>query len=353
MGSILQEVKQLGQQIWLDNLSRSLIENGTLAEMVGKGVCGVTSNPAIFQKAFAGDALYAQQVADLKRREDLAPKARYEALAAADVQAACDVCRAEYDAGNGRSGLVSLEVAPDLAQDAAGTVAEAKRLWALIGRPNAMIKIPATDAGLTALTFLAAEGINVNLTLLFSRTQTLKAYTAYAEGVRARLDAGQDAARVQMVASFFISRIDSALDPLLPEHLRGKVAVSLAKCAYQDWRRFFSSADWLALQQRGAAAPRLLWASTGVKNPDYPDTLYVDSLIGAETVNTVPEAALQAFMAHGRAEAALVREPEAAAAVLAETAALGIDLEALAARLQDDGLRQFEEAFAKLLQPLS
>ena len=349
---ILQEVKQLGQQIWLDNLSRSLIQDGTLAQMLQNGVCGVTSNPAIFQKAFAGDALYAQQVAELKQR-DLSPKARYETLAVADVQAACDVCRTEYDASSGRSGLVSLEVAPDLAHDAAATVAEAKRLWHWIDRPNAMIKVPATPAGLTALTFLVAAGINVNLTLLFSRAQTLQAYAAYAEGLRARLAAGQETAGIQVVASFFISRIDSALDATLPEHLQGKVAIALAKCAYQDWRTYFSAVDWLALPQQEVAPVRLLWASTGVKNPAYPDTLYVDSLIGAETVNTVPEATLQAFRAHGRAEAALVQQPEAAAAVLAEVAQLGIDMEVLAARLQDDGLKLFIDAFEQLLQPLA
>lgn len=349
---ILQEVKQHGQQIWLDSLSRSLIRSGGLAEMLRQGVSGITSNPAIFEKAFASDVCYAEEVAQLKQR-DLSPKARYETLAVADVQAACDVCLAEYEASGGSGGLVSLEVAPELAHDAAATVAEAKRLWALIKRPNAMIKVPATDAGLTALTFLVAEGIHVNLTLLFSRRQVQAAYAAYVEGILARLSAGGEVGGIQVVASFFISRIDAALDATLPTHLQGQTAIALAKAAYRDWQQYFSAPDWLALQQQGAQPPRLLWASTGVKNPAYPATLYVDSLIGMQTVNTVPEATLNAFLAHGKAEASLVRAVAEAETVLAEVAALGVDLEVLAARLQDDGLKQFEAAFERLLAPLA
>ena len=339
--AILQEVKQLGQQIWLDNLSRSLVRSGALAKLQQSGVSGVTSNPAIFRQALAGDALYTAEIAQLKQ-QPLPAKARYETLAVADVQAACDVFAAQF-AAEGNSGLVSLECDPALSHDTEGTIAEALRLWNLIGRPNAMIKIPATDAGLAALPALVADGININLTLLFSRAQTLRAYQAYQQGLAQRT--GQ--AAPQLVASFFISRIDTALDPQLPPHLQGKTALALAQAAYQDWQQFFG--------QPSDAEPtaRLLWASTGVKNPAYPDTLYVDNLIAPHTVNTLPDTVLQAFTDHGRAADALSRPTSPAQPVLDEVTALGIDLEALAAKLQQDGLAQFEQAFAQMLAPLA
>lgn len=350
--TILSDVKALGQQIWLDNLSRSLVQSGELAQMLKDGVCGVTSNPAIFQKAFAGDALYADEVAALKQ-QNLTPKQRYETMAVADVQAACDVCLAEHESTGGKTGFVSLEVSPELSHDAQGTIEEARRLYAAIGRKNAMIKVPATDAGLEALETLISDGISINLTLLFSRAQTLKAYAAYERGIAKRIEAGQSVSQIHAVASFFISRIDSALDTTLPEQLRGKTAVSLAKAAYRDWQQYFGSPEFAALEAQGANRIQLLWASTGVKNPDYPDTLYVDSLIGANTVNTVPDATLKAFIDHGTAKATLTENTDTALSLLEEAAAAGIDLEALARRLQEDGLKQFEEAFDKLLAPLA
>lgn len=350
--TILSDVKALGQQIWLDNLSRSLIQSGELAQMLQQGVCGVTSNPAIFQKAFAGDALYADEVSRLKQ-QDLSPKQRYETLAIADVQAACDVCLSEHQSSGGKTGFVSLEVAPDLAKDAAGTIAEAKRLHQAINRPNVMIKVPATDAGIEALAELVSAGISVNLTLLFSRPQTLKAYAAYQKGIAAHLAAGGKVDNIHVVASFFISRVDNALDATLPEALQGKIAIALAKAAYRDWQNYFGSADFQGLEAQGANRVQLLWASTGVKNPAYPDTLCVDSLIGPATVNTVPDATLKAFIDHGKAAPTLTEGTDQALAQLDEAAKLGIDLEALAQRLQEDGLKQFEDAFAKLLEPLA
>ena len=350
--TILAEVKKLGQQIWLDNLSRTLVQSGALAQMLEQGVCGVTSNPAIFQKAFSGDALYAADIETLKQQGKDA-KTIYETLAVADVQAACDVCRAEFDRSSGNTGFVSLEVSPELSRDAQGTIDEAKRLHAAINRPNVMIKVPATDEGLQALTELVADGISVNLTLLFSRRQTLKAYRAYADGIAKRLAAGGDVRTVHAVASFFISRVDAALDTTLPEHLQGKIAIALAKAAYLDWQAFFAAPEFARLAEQGANKVSLLWASTGVKNPAYPDTLYVDSLIGADTVNTVPDATLNAFIDHGKAACTLTEGMEEALAQLAETAQLGIDLETLSTRLQDDGLKQFEKAFEQLLAPLA
>ncbi|KLT73814.1 transaldolase [Neisseria arctica] len=347
--TILSDVKALGQQIWLDNLSRSLIQSGELAKMLQQGVCGVTSNPAIFQKAFAGDALYKDEITALKE-QSLNPKQRYETLAVADVQAACDVCLPEFESSGGKTGFVSLEVSPDLAHDAAGTVAEAKRLHAEINRKNVMIKVPATDAGIEALEQLVSDGLSINLTLLFSRKQTLKAYAAYQRGIEKRLSAGLPTKHIQVVASFFISRIDNALDTTLPSHLQGKVAIALAKAAYLDWQNFFSQ-EFFANENVNRV--QLLWASTGVKNPSYPDTLYVDNLIGRETVNTVPDATLKAFIDHGVATNTLTANTKEALAHLAEVEALGIDVEALASRLQEDGLQQFNDAFAKLLEPLS
>lgn len=350
--TILAEVKKLGQQIWLDNLSRSLIQEGTLAKMLEQGVCGVTSNPAIFQKAFANDILYTNQIAQLKSQGKNAMEI-YETLAIADVQAACDVCRVEFDRSGGSSGLVSLEVSPELSNDCDATVAQALRLHAAINRPNVMIKIPATDAGLKALTILVAAGLNINLTLLFSRMQTLKAYGAYIAGLKQRLLQGKKVDYIQVVASFFISRIDVALDDILPEHLRGKTALALAKTAYQQWQQFFNGSEFQEFKTHNAQPVRLLWASTGVKNPHYADTLYVNELIGRDTVNTVPDATLQAFMHHGIAKAKLSENLDSAFTQLIEIENLNIDVEELAQRLQADGLKQFEQAFAKLLAPLS
>ena len=350
--TILNNVKSLGQQIWLDNLSRSLVQSGQLTKFLADGVCGITSNPAIFQKAFASDTLYTPEIEALKKQGKLA-KEIYETLAIADVQAACDVCRTQYDNSQGQTGFVSLEVSPELSRDAAATVAEAKRLYAAINRPNVMIKVPATDEGLVALTELIAAGLSINLTLLFSRTQTIKAYDAYVKGIEQRLAAGLDVSKIQVVASFFISRIDNALDATLPENLQGKVAISLAKAAYNDWQAYFSGSQFNILKEKGANKVSLLWASTGVKNPAYPDTLYVDSLIGEHTVNTVPDATLTAFIDHGTAQKTLPENMAQALDNIAQVAQLGIDLETLATRLQNDGLKQFEEAFAKLLAPLA
>ena len=346
---ILQEVKQLGQQIWLDNLSRSLIRSGRLAELQQDGICGLTSNPAILRQALANDALYTSDISAL-RRQNLSAKARYETLVVADVQAACDVFAAQFSS-SGNSGLVSLEIDPALAHDTAGTLAETRRLWRLVKRPNVMMKIPATDEGLAALPALVADGININLTLLFSRTQTLRAYQGYCDGLRQRQPSDRSAPAPQLVASFFISRIDSALDGHLPPTLQGKVALALAQAAYRDWQRQFGHANGKPAQNQPTV--RLLWASTAVKNPAYPDTLYIDNLIGPHTVNTVPEALLQAFIDRGRTADTLSLPQPAAQAVLDETAALGIDLEALALRLQQEGLKQFEQAFAQLLAILA
>ncbi len=352
----LQQTQQLGQQIWLDNLSRSLVQSGELAERLAQGVSGVTSNPAIFQKAFASDPLYIGEIADLKA-QGKTPEEIYETLAVADVRAACGVFQAAYQASNGSGGWVSLEVPPALAHNTEDTVQEALRLHQRLGCLNAMIKIPATDAGIAAFEELTAQGVSINLTLLFSRRQTLKAYRAYAEGLRRRLAAGLPVSHIRAVASFFISRIDAALDGSLPENLRGKTAIALAKAAYHDWQNYCLSDEWAQLAAADAGnrpnPVRLLWASTGVKNPSYPATLYIDNLIGKDTVNTVPDATLAAFLEHGHAVAALTGNIDEAFSHLAAIERAGINTEDWAHRLQTEGLKQFEDAFAQLLAALA
>lgn len=344
----LQQVAQLGQQIWLDSLSRSLIQSGELANKLKDGVMGVTSNPAIFQQAFQNDALYTEELAALKQ-QDLDAKSRYETLAIADVSHACLVCLPVYQSNNGQAGMVSLEVSPELAHDATGTVAEGKRLWHAINQPNAMIKVPATPAGVTALTELVAAGINVNMTLIFSRQVLAAIMQAHVQGLQQRVAQNLPTDKIAVVASFFLSRVDTALDVTLPAALQGKVALALARSAYADWQAFTAQAAWQDLADNGGQLLQLLWASTGTKNPAYPDTLYVDELIGPHTVNTVPDKTLSAFVDHGSATASLDGHAAASAQVLADVAALGIDIEALALRLRDDGLQQFQDAFAKIL----
>lgn len=344
----LLSVKALGQQIWLDQLSRSLIESGELAQKIEQGVCGVTSNPAIFYQAFKDDPRYLTEIEVLKQT-DLTAKARYETMAIADVQAACDAFAEVFVSSQRNVGWVSLEVSPELAHDTIGTVAEGMRLWASIDRPNVLIKVPATDAGVAALTELVAAGVNVNLTLLFSLQQVHKAYEAYVQGLIERMGHGHALDDVFVVASFFLSRIDANLDPTLPEALQGKVAVALAKEAFNQWQTFFEGVSFKALASRGARVLPLLWASTGTKNKAYSDVMYVEEVMGAPTINTVPAATLEAFVHHGQSRLSLIEDVTSAQQVLAEVAALGIDLEGLAQRLQQEGLAGFDEAFAKLL----
>ncbi|MDO5686585.1 MAG: transaldolase [Neisseria sp.] len=343
----IEQTRALGQQIWLDNLSRAMIAGGELAAKIAQGVSGQTTNPAIFLKAIQNDVSYHSQIATLQAAGHDA-KNCYEILACQDVQAACDVFAEEHRRHGGDSGFVSIEVDPAFAHDAAQTVAEALRLHRHIARENVMIKVPATNAGITALQELVAHGVCVNMTLIFSR-QTLQAiYRAWRSGIEQRLAQGLPIDAIRVVASVFLSRIDSALDERLPETLRGQIALALAKTAYVDWQ---SAAN--AALPVGAVMPSLLWASTGTKNPNYPDTLYVDNLIGAHTVNTLPEATLAAFLDHGSAAPRLAENTDAAAAIWQELPKHGIDFEAVAQELQNQGLAQFQAAFADILAALA
>lgn len=336
-------ISEFGQQIWLDNLSRQLLESGELADWIAKdAVAGVTSNPAIFYNAIRSDAAYQAAIAAMKDAAVDAEK-RFEMLVLPDIQRACDLFQPLYAQSQGTAGFVSFEVSPSLADDAAGTFAAAQRLWAEINRPNAMIKIPATNAGLTAISDAIAAGINVNVTLIFSPGQLADVQAAYQRGIERRFAAGLPVDRIHSVASVFISRLDSLLDPKLPAELQGKTAIAMARQAYIDWQN-------LPALPGNAHQQVLLWASTSAKNPAYRDVVYVEQLIGANTVNTVPDPTLLAFRDHGDAAATLALDPAGTAAQLAAIAALGIDLDQVGEELQAAGLKQFAEAFAKLLQ---
>jgi transaldolase/glucose-6-phosphate isomerase len=360
----LRALPVLGQSIWLDHLRRSLITSGELRRMIEEdGLVGITSNPAIFEKAVAEtgdyDAIFRAPEAGAAD-----PKELYERFAIGDVREAADALRRVFDATSRRDGYVSLEVSPLLAHDTRATLDEARRLWRAVERENLMIKVPGTPAGIPAIEELIADGINVNVTLLFSREVYARAAEAYLEGLERLIERGGDPARVASVASFFVSRIDTAIDaivePLLQatvspseqallRNLRGKVAIANAKLAYQRYLELFAGPRWQALAQRGARTQRVLWASTGTKSARYRDVLYVEELIGPDTVNTLPPATLEAFRDHGRPRPSLTEDLDRARETLAGLARLGISMQELTDRLLDDGVKLFADAFEKLL----
>lgn len=353
----IQAARAAGQQVWLDNLSRSLINEGLLARHIENGVAGVTTNPAIFHKAIADGHDY-RPALDALNGENLSAEQRYERLVIEDVQRACDLIRPVFDASQGDAGYVSLEVSPALADDEAGTVAAARRLRAAVARDNLLVKIPATAAGVRAIETLTGEGVSINVTLMFSLSHVDAVAGAYQRGLEKLAATGGDVSRVRSVASVFLSRWDSLIDKRLEEigsdaalALRGKAGVALARQAYQRYLARFHGAGFAALAAKGARPQSMLWASTGTKNAAYSDLMYVEPLIGAETVNTLPDATLAAFVDHGQVRAGTVTEDvDGAAAHIAALAALGLDLEVLGERLQQDGLAQFATAFGKLLE---
>jgi len=358
-------LRQYGQSVWLDFIRRSLITSGELKRLVDDdGLGGVTSNPAIFEKAIDGSADYATAIQEISdRHPGLDAKAVYERIAIKDIQDAADVLRPVYDRTGSQDGYVSLEVSPDLANDTDGTLAEARQLWKTVARPNVMIKVPATPAGLPAIRTLISEGINVNVTLLFARDAYEAVAQAYIEGLEVRLAAAQPLAQVASVASFFVSRIDTVVDGLLDaklktatgaekvclERLVGKVAIANAKLAYQSYKKIFAGPRWETLRAKGAQRQRVLWASTGSKNPRYSDVLYVEELIGPDTVNTVPPATLAAFRDHGRPRASLEEDVADAMQTLDDLEASGISLRKVTDDLLSDGVSKFVEPFTKLL----
>lgn len=355
--SVLKGLHQHGQSIWLDYIRRKLITSGELQELVGQGLRGITSNPTIFEKAIAGSDDYdADLIEILTKDPDTETGILFEKMAIKDIQMAADLLRPVYDAGQGTDGFVSLEVSPKLARDTAGTIAEARRLWQALGRPNTMIKVPATPEGIPAIEALIGEGINVNVTLMFS----LAHYEAVAQAYLRGLEKCSKPERVSSVASFFISRVDSAVDETLDEigrpealALRGKAAIANAKMVYQRFREIFYGEPFAALRERGARVQRPLWASTGTKNPAYSDVLYVEELVGADTVNTLPPATLNAFRKHGRIRPDSIQtDVKAAEATLSQLKDVGVNLESITEKLQADGVASFADSFEKLLAAL-
>ena len=361
----LKDLLKFGQSVWLDYISRDLITGGELKRLIDEdGLRGMTSNPAIFEKAIAGSADYADILASLKDRSDLDAKARYELIAIRDIQDAADLLLPVYKDSQKRDGYISLEVSPYLALDTQGTLEEARRLWKAVARPNIMIKVPGTAEGIPAFEQLISEGINVNVTLLFSQEVYQRVAEAYIRGLAKFAAGGGEVGRIASVASFFISRIDTSADAELsaraksaknPQEeqelkgLLGKVAIANGKMAYQRYLNIFSGAQWDKLRAQGAQTQRVLWASTGTKNPAYSDILYVQEMIGPDTVNTIPPATFDAFRDHGQPHETLTEGVDEAKQVMQDFAAAGISIDAITDKLTDDGVRLFEEAFDKLL----
>ncbi len=366
MTNPLIQLAQAGQSIWLDYLHRKILENGDLRRLIlDDGLKGMTSNPSIFEKAIGEGGDYDDRLETALRTSDLEAGELYETLAIADIQAAADQFRPVYDRLDGADGYVSLEVSPYLAMDTEATITEARRLWRRVDRPNVMIKVPATTAGYPAIRRLIGEGININVTLLFGVDAYLAVADAHMAGLEALKAAGRDLRRVSGVASFFVSRIDTQIDKTIDGRiaaggdeealraLRGKVAIANAKDAYQRYLGMLATPRWQALAGAGAAPQRLLWASTGTKDPAYSDVLYVETLIGPDTINTMPPKTLDAFREHGQVRPTLTEGLDQAQEVLRDAARLGLDLHGVTERLVVDGVRQFSDAFDGLLSAVA
>ena len=378
----LNDLESHGQAVWLDFVDRKFLNEGGLTKLVEEdGITGVTSNPSIFEKAMGHGTAYDESLAAFDRAHpEASAMARYEHLAVEDIQNAADTLRPIYDRLNAKDGYVSLEVSPKLAEDTDGTIAEAARLWKAVDRPNLMIKIPGTPEGVPAIAASIAAGININVTLLFSIEAYKAVALAYVEGLEQRVAKDQPIDRLASVASFFVSRIDSKIDDRIDAGtggeeakalkgkevlvdfsapavlaraceacVKGKVAIANAKAAYAWYQEFIASDRWQRLAEKGAMPQRLLWASTGTKNPAYPDTLYIDTLIGPDTVNTVPPKTLDAFRDHGNVGETLTQDVDDARKVLADAERLGLDLDGVTALLVQEGVHSFIHSFDDLL----
>lgn len=365
----LKRLQEFGQSVWYDNIERKMLRSGELAGMIkDDGLRGITSNPTIFEKAIAASKDYDEGLARFSRGAHK-PDARaaFFSLAIEDIQAAADLLKPVYEATHGQDGMVSLEVSPDLAYDTEATVTEALSLWKRVGRANLMIKVPATREGVVAFEKLISEGLNVNVTLLFSVERYKEITEAYLAGLDARLRRGLPVKGIASVASFFVSRVDATVDKLLDERLaklsgaereplqklQGKIAIANAKVAYEWYQHLFTSPRFDKLKQAGAAPQRLLWASTGVKNPNYSDVMYIEQLIGPDTVNTVPPATYAAYKQHGRPQTTLLSGWDEAHAQLAALKTVDIDLAAITQQLEDEGVKSFAKSFDNLLAAIN
>jgi len=361
----LKELLSYGQSMWLDYIRRDLFTTGKLKQLIQEdGLRGMTSNPAIFEKAIGESSLYDDILKTLSTRSDLDTTARYEQIAIRDIQDAADVLRPVYDDSKFRDGYVSLEVSPYLARKTQETIDEARRLWKTVNRPNVMIKVPGTAEGLPAIRQLIGDGININVTLLFAQEVYEKVAEAYIAGLEDLSGRGGNLKKMAGVASFFISRIDTLVDSLLNERLKttsdagqqallngllGKVAIANGKLTYQRYQRIFSGPRWQALVAKGAQTQRVLWASTSTKNPHYRDVIYVEELIGPDTVNTMPPATVDAFRDHGQLRNSLTEDLPGAQKVMDDLARAGISIKEVTDKLTDDGVKLFADAFDKLL----
>src|SRR5580698_1371721 len=361
----LKALLNFGQSVWLDYIRRDLLTTGELKRLIeNDGLRGMTSNPSIFEKAITGSTLYAETLKGLESRKDLDAAGRYEQLAIKDIQDAADIFRPVYDQSKFRDGYVSLEVSPYLAHKTQETLAEARRLWKAVGRPNVMIKVPGTPEGIPAFQQLISEGINVNVTLLFAFDVYVRVAGAYVAGLEQVVKGGGDPSRVASVASFFISRIDTLVDSEIDakiktttnpaeiaalKNLLGKVAIANGKLTYQRYKQIFSGPKWDALAAKGAQTQRVLWASTSTKNPAYSDIYYVEELIGKDTVDTIPPATYDAFRDHGKPRNSLEENVEAAHQTMQGLEKAGISMKAATDKLTDDGVKQFSSAFDTLL----
>jgi transaldolase len=361
----LRQLEKFGQSIWLDYIRRQMITSGELLRLIKEdGLKGVTSNPAIFEKAISGTKDYDEAIHALVQQKKSAADI-YQALTVEDIQSAADVFFPLYEKIDGRDGFISLEVNPHLAWDTAGTIAEARRLWQAVDRPNSFIKVPATIEGLPAITQLISEGINVNVTLLFGLPRYEKVAEAYLNGLEKRAAQGHSLQRLASVASFFLSRIDVLVDPILQkimatkgpqataaQNLLGEVAIACAKMAYAIYQRIFQSERFQALAVQGARPQRVLWASTSTKNPEYADVKYVEPLIGPDTINTMPLETLIAYRDHGKPVPSLEKSLDKAAAILQRLPELGIDLQQVTQQLEEEGIEKFNQPFDKLMATL-
>jgi transaldolase len=352
----VKQIHSFGQSIWLDFIDRAIISSGKLKKLIDEdGVRGVTSNPAIFEKAITSSSDYDDQIRTLadgdKTNEEI-----FFGLAITDIQNATDLFKGVYDEANGADGFVSLEVSPFLALDTEGTTKQAAELWKAVDRKNVMIKIPGTKPGLSAIRQSIAQGININVTLLFGLPRYEEVAEAYISGLEDHLAAGHSIGHISSVASFFLSRIDVLVDPMLDEKglgdLKGEIAIASAKKAYEIYKRIFSGERWEKLAAKGAKVQRLLWASTSSKNPSFKDTKYVEALIGADTVDTVPLETIEAFRDHGIAANTLEDGVDKATESLNKLKAAGIDIDAITQQLEDEGIEKFNKPFEKLLQAI-
>ena len=361
------ELEKHGQSIWLDYIRRDLIVSGELRRLIREdGLRGMTSNPAIFEKAIVDSQDYNAEIQSMADT-GMDAKAIYEALSQRDVQMAADEFRPVYDKTDGKDGYVSLEINPHLAHDINGTIEEARRLWKALDRPNVFIKVPATTEGLPAITQLISEGININVTLLFGLPRYRQVAEAYIAGIESRLSQGKDVRHVASVASFFLSRIDVLVDPQLEKvikrndpaneslarQLHGQVAVASAQMAYQIYKEIFHNDRFKELMEKGACPQRVLWASTGTKNPDYSDIKYIEAIIGPDTVNTVPVETLNAYRNHGKTKDSLENDIQLSGWVLERLPELGIDIDTITRQLEDEGVEKFCKPFDKLMETLA